>query len=116
MSGGHHRDQDKESTLYVGNLDERVTDKIIWELMTQGGPVVNVHLPRDRVLQTHQGFGFVEMGSEADAEYTANIMNGTKLWGKPIRVNKANADKRISNEANGGGSAGVGAELWVGGL
>jgi splicing factor 3B subunit 4 len=114
MSGGRHQDQDKESTLYVGNLDERVTDKLVWELLVQAGPVVHVHLPKDRVTQTHQGYGFVEMNSEADAEYAANIMNGIKLWQKPIRVNKANADKR--NEAGVGATASVGAELFVGNL
>lgn len=49
---------------------------------------VNVHLPKDRVTQTHQGFGFVEFISEEDAEYAARIMNQVRLYGKPIRVNK----------------------------
>jgi RNA recognition motif-containing protein len=49
---------------------------------------VNVHLPKDRVTQTHQGYGFVEFISEEDAEYAARIMNQVRLYGKPIRVNK----------------------------
>lgn len=37
---------------------------------------------------SHQGFGFCEFFTEEDAEYACRIMNGIKLFGKPIRVNK----------------------------
>ncbi|KAL8811059.1 MAG: hypothetical protein Q9200_002087 [Gallowayella weberi] len=102
------REQDKEATVYIGNLDERATDSLVWELMLQAGRIVNVHLPKDRVTQTHQGYGFVEFISEEDAEYAARIMNQVRLYGKPIRVNKASADKQKTVE--------VGAELFVGNL
>lgn len=102
------REQDKEATVYIGNLDERVTDSLVWELMLQAGRIVNVHLPKDRVTQTHQGYGFVEFNTEEDAEYAARVMNQVRLYGKPIRVNKASADKQKIVE--------VGAELFVGNL
>lgn len=108
MSGARHWEQDKEATVYIGNLDERVSDSLVWELMLQAGRIVNVHLPKDRVTQTHQGYGFVEFISEEDAEYAARIMNQVRLYGKPIRVNKASADKQKTVE--------VGAELFVGNL
>ncbi|ORY71731.1 uncharacterized protein BCR38DRAFT_480220 [Pseudomassariella vexata] len=108
MSGQKHWEQDKEATVYVGNIDERATDALVWELMVQAGPVVNVHLPKDRVTQSHQGFGFVEFNSEVDADYAAKIMNGIKLYGKPLRVNKASADKQKPLE--------IGAELFIGNL
>lgn len=108
MSGAKHWEQDKDSTVYVGNLDERVSDALVWELFLQAGRIVNVHLPKDRVTQTHQGYGFVEFISEEDAEYAARIMSGIRLYGKQIRVNKASADKQRSVE--------VGAELFVGNL
>ncbi|KAK6511503.1 hypothetical protein TWF481_000418 [Arthrobotrys musiformis] len=103
-----HWEQDKDATVYIGNLDERVTDALVWELMLQAGRISNVHLPKDRVTQTHQGFGFVEFVSEEDAEYAARIMNQIRLYGKPIRVNKASADKQKTVE--------VGAELFIGNL
>ncbi|KAF2004455.1 RNA-binding domain-containing protein [Amniculicola lignicola CBS 123094] len=106
--GARHWEQDKEATVYVGNLDERVTDAIVWELMVQVGRVQNVHLPKDRVTQNHQGYGFVEFQTEEDAEYAGKIMNQVRLYGKPIRVNKASADKQKSVE--------VGAELFIGNL
>ncbi|KAK9849405.1 uncharacterized protein MYU51_014303 [Penicillium brevicompactum] len=108
MSGARHWEQDKEATVYVGNLDERVSDSLVWELMLQVGRIVNVHLPKDRVTQLHQGYGFVEFISEEDADYASKIMNGIRLHGKPIRVNKASADKQKTVE--------IGAELFVGNL
>ncbi|PAV23456.1 splicing factor 3b subunit 4 [Pyrrhoderma noxium] len=51
-------DRNQEATVYLGNLDERCTDALIWELMLQAGPVVNVHLPKDRISMAHQGYGF----------------------------------------------------------
>ena len=102
------REQDKEATVYVGNLDERVRDELVWELMIQVGRVVNVHLPKDRVSQTHQGYGFVEFQNPDEAVYAATVMNGIRLYGKPIRVNKATADKNKTID--------IGAELFIGNL
>jgi RNA recognition motif-containing protein len=65
-----------------------VSETILWELFVQAGPVVNVHMPKDRITQNHQGYGFVEFMSEEDADYAIKIMNMIKLYGKPIRVNK----------------------------
>ena len=50
--------------------------------------VVNVHMPKDRITQAHQGYGFIEFMGEDDADYAIKIMNMIKLYGKPIRVNK----------------------------
>ena len=76
--------------------------------MLQVGRIQNVHLPKDRVTQIHQGFGFVEFVSEEDADYAAKIMNQIRLYGKPIRVNKASADKQKMIE--------FGANLFIGNL
>jgi len=55
----------------------------------------------------HQGYGFCEFQTEEDAEYACKIMNQIKLWGKPIRVNKASSDKKQLD---------VGANLFIGNL
>ena len=76
--------------------------------MTQVGPVRQVHMPQDRVSQTHQGYGFVEFDTPASAEYAAKVLNGIRVWGKPIRVNKASADKQKTVD--------IGAELFINNL
>lgn len=45
-------------------------------------------MPKDRITQQHQGYGFVEFMGEDDADYSIKIMNMIKMFGKPIRVNK----------------------------
>ncbi|OZJ04367.1 hypothetical protein BZG36_03203 [Bifiguratus adelaidae] len=101
------QERNQEATVYIGNLEERCTEALVWELMLQAGPVVNVHLPKDRVTQMHQGYGFCEFASEEDADYAMRIMNQIKLYGKPIRVNKASSDKKNMD---------VGASLFIGNL
>ena len=49
-------ERNQEATIYVGNLDPKVTDEILWEFFTQCGPVVNVHLPRDKITGEHTVF------------------------------------------------------------
>ena len=45
-------------------------------------------MPKDRITQAHQGYGFIEFMGEEDADYAIKIMNMIKVYGKPIRVNK----------------------------
>ena len=99
--------RNQEATVYVGNLDEKVDDELLWELMLQAGPVVNVHMPKDKVSGVHQNYGFVEFRSEDDAEYAMKIMNMIKVYGKPIKVNKASQDKLQTD---------VGANIFIGNL
>lgn len=103
-----HREQNKEATVYVGNIHEDVTQQLLTELMNHHGRVRTINMPVDRVNGKHQGFGFVEFASEQDAEYVISILNSTRLYGTAIRMNKASADKQKSVE--------VGAELFVGNL
>ncbi len=44
--------RNQEATVYCGNLDERVRDEILFELMLQAGPVVNVHIPKGSFVHT----------------------------------------------------------------
>ncbi|KAJ6837936.1 splicing factor 3B subunit 4 [Iris pallida] len=107
LLGQHSAERNQEATTYVGNLDPQVSEELLWELFVQAGPVVNVYVPKDRVTNLHQGYGFVEFRSEEDADYAIKTLNMIKLYGKPIRVNKASQDKK---------SLDVGANLFVGNL
>lgn len=105
------KQRNAEATCYVGDLDPQVDEEILWELFLQVGPVSHVHIPSDKVTNQHSGFGFVEFQSENDAEYAAKVMAGVKLFGRPIRINRANASRRA-----GVASLDVGANLFVGNL
>lgn len=107
LLGQHSAERNQDATAYVGNLDPQVSEELLWELFVQAGPVVNVYVPKDRVTNQHQGYGFVEFRSEEDADYAIKVLNMIKLYGKPIRVNKASQDKK---------SLDVGANLFIGNL
>uniref|UniRef100_A0A061QW75 Splicing factor 3B subunit 4 n=1 Tax=Tetraselmis sp. GSL018 TaxID=582737 RepID=A0A061QW75_9CHLO len=107
LIGQHAHDRNQEATVYVGNLDSQMSEELVWELFVQVGPVVNVYLPKDRVTNQHQGYGFVEYQGEDDADYAMKILNMIKVYGKPIRVNKASTDKKTLE---------VGANLFIGNL
>ncbi|KAL0268674.1 UNVERIFIED_CONTAM: hypothetical protein PYX00_010518 [Menopon gallinae] len=107
MAAGPIAERNQDATIYVGGLDDKVTEPLMWELFVQSGPVVNVHMPKDRVTQMHQGYGFVEFMGEEDADYAIKIMNMIKLYGKPIRVNKASAHQKNLD---------VGANIFIGNL
>uniref|UniRef100_A0A0N4ZXL1 Splicing factor 3B subunit 4 n=1 Tax=Parastrongyloides trichosuri TaxID=131310 RepID=A0A0N4ZXL1_PARTI len=104
---GSLQERNQDATIYVGGLDEKVNEAILWELFVQAGPVVSANMPKDRVTNNHQGFGFVEFLSEEDADYAIKIMNMIKLYGKPIKVNKASQSEK---------SMDIGANLFVGNL
>ena len=99
--------RNQDATAYVGNLDEKVSEELLWELMIQAGPIVSVHMPRDKITARHQGYGFVEFRTEHDMEYALKVMNMVKMYDKPIRVNKSSQDHK---------SRDVGAKLFIGGL
>ena len=66
-----------------------------------------MHIPRDKITNEHQGYGFVEFKTEEDADYSIKILHFVKLFGKPLKVNKAGQDKRTQE---------VGANIFVGNL
>lgn len=107
LLGQHSAERNQDATVYVGNLESKASEELLWELFVQAGPVVNVYVPKDRVTNAHQGYGFVEFRSEEDADYAIKVLNMIKLFGKPIRVNKASQDKK---------SVDVGANLFIGNL
>ena len=74
--------RNQDATCYCGNLDEKCTEELLWELMLQCGPVVNVHMPRDKVTGNHQGYGFVEFRME-EASARARVRAHTLLASAP---------------------------------
>ncbi|KAJ0394110.1 hypothetical protein ATCC90586_003975 [Pythium insidiosum] len=99
--------RNQDATVYVGNLDDRVTEELLWELMVQAGSVINVHMPTDKITTRHQNYGFVEFRTEECADYAVKILNMIQLFGKVIRVKKASQDRKNLD---------IGANLFIGNL
>jgi RNA recognition motif-containing protein len=87
--------------LYVGNLSFNSNG----ETFQQFGEVTDVHVVSDRETGQSRGFGFVTMGSAAEAAKAIAEMNGALLDGRPLRVNEA---EERQNRGGGGGGGGGG--------
>jgi hypothetical protein len=73
----------------VGNLAYSIRDESLQEAFSQYGSVTSAKVMMDRETGRSKGFGFVEMGSDAEAQAAINGMNGQPLEGRPLVVNEA---------------------------
>jgi len=90
--------------LYVGNLTFDVTDKDLETLFSQAGAIQSVAVITDRFSGQSRGFGFVEMGSNAEAQAAIQQFNGQDLKGRALKVNEArDRDDRGGSGGGGGG-------------
>ena len=75
--------------LYVGNLPYTVRDGDLEQSFSQFGAVTSAKVMMERDTGRSKGFGFVEMGSDAEAQAAVEGMNGQSLGGRSLVVNEA---------------------------
>jgi cold-inducible RNA-binding protein len=90
--------------LYVGNLTYNVNESDLEALFSQFGTVQSAQIIVDRDTNRSKGFGFVEMGSDAEAHAAIQGLNGQDHDGRNLTVNEAKPREARS----GGGRSGVG--------
>ena len=99
--------------LYVGNLPYSVRDEDLQQSFGQFGAVTSAKVMMERDTGRSKGFGFVEMGSDAEAQAAINGMNGQPLGGRSVVVNEARPMEarppRTGGFGGGGGGYGGGA-------
>ncbi|CAM4667450.1 RNA-binding protein 7 isoform X4 [Lepidochelys kempii] len=86
-------------TLFVGNLDPRVTEELVFELFHQAGPVIKVKIPKDRDGKPKQ-FAFVNFKHEESVPYGMSLLNGIKLFGRPIKIQFRSGSSHASQDGN----------------
>jgi RNA recognition motif-containing protein len=91
--------------LYVGNLSYEVDSSTLEQLFTAHGTVTSAQIINDRDTGRSKGFGFVEMGSDAEANAAIEALNGKDHGGRALTVNEA---KPRENRPSGGFSGGRG--------
>jgi RNA recognition motif-containing protein len=94
--------------LYVGNLSYSVRDESLQQAFAQFGTVTSAKVMMDRDTGRSKGFGFVEMGSDAEAQAAINGMNGQALEGRAVVVNEARPREDRPGGFGGGGRGGYG--------
>ena len=102
--------------LYVGNLPYSVRDSDLEQSFGQFGAVTSAKVMMERDTGRSKGFGFVEMGSDAEAQAAIAGMNGTPLGGRSLVVNEARPMEPRPPRSGGGGYGGGGREGGGGGF
>ena len=92
--------------IYVGNLPFQTTEAELEGVFGEFGEVGEVALITDRETGRPRGFGFAEMGSEAEAQAAIEALNGRELDGRTLNVNEAR--ERTGGGGRGGRGGGYG--------
>ncbi|MGB2986597.1 MAG: RNA-binding protein [Phycisphaerae bacterium] len=91
--------------LYIGNLSYDVSSSDLEALLSPHGTVQSAEIISDRSTGQSKGFGFVEMGSDAEAQAAIAALNGQEQGGRALTVNEA---KPREPRSGGGGGYGGG--------
>ncbi len=75
--------------IYVANIPFNVTEQDVRDLFSDHGEVVSVKIITDKFTGQAKGFGFVEMGSEDDANKAISELNGKPFMGKTLTLAEA---------------------------
>ena len=100
--------------LYVGNLPFSATEEDIASKFSACGTVESAKLITDRDTGRSKGFGFVEMGSDSEAQAAIERLNGQDYGGRPMTVNEARPQEKKPG-GGGGGRGGYGGGRGGGG-
>ena len=92
--------------LYVGNLPYTVRDEDLQQSFGEFGNVTSAKVMMERDTGRSKGFGFVEMGSDAEAQQAIAGMNGQSLGGRSLVVNEARPMEARPPRTGGGGFGG----------
>ncbi len=96
--------------LYVANLSYQTSEAELEEVFQQAGTVSSVQIVMDRETNRSRGFGFITMGSDAEAQAAIEQLNGQDLSGRALRVSEARPreDRPPQKKSFGGGGGGGG--------
>jgi len=90
-------------SIYIGNLSYEVTEGDLTTMFAEYGSVKRVQLPTDRETGRMRGFGFVEMGVDAEETAAIEALDGAEWMGRDLKVNKAKPREERSGGSCGGG-------------
>jgi RNA recognition motif-containing protein len=90
--------------LYVGGLPYATTDASLEGLFSEHGTVHSARVITDRMTGRSKGFGFVEMGSQEEAETASEKLNNSQLEGRTLTVNEAKPRENRGGSSYGGGN------------
>src|SRR3954447_3379228 len=103
------------SKLYVGNLSYNTTSSELEQMFGPHGTVQSAEVIQDRDTNRSKGFGFVQMGSDNEAQAAIAALNGQQQDGRALTVNEAKPREDRPRGGGGGGYGGGGGRSGGGG-
>ncbi|XP_015577443.1 RNA-binding protein 7 isoform X2 [Ricinus communis] len=89
-------------TVYIGNLDERVSERVLYDILIQAGRVVELYIPRDKETDKSKGYAFAEYESEQIADYAVKLFSGLViLHNRTLKFAISGQDKALQNVSSG---------------
>jgi RNA recognition motif-containing protein len=88
-------------SIYVGNLSYEVAQEDLNAVFAEYGSVKRVQLPTDRETGRVRGFGFVEMGTDAEEAAAIDALDGAEWMGRSLKVNKAKPREDRGSSSSG---------------
>ena len=102
--------------LYVGNLLYSVRDNDLQQQFGEYGNVTSAKVMMERDTGRSKGFGFVEMGSDAEAQAAIEGLHGKDMGGRALVVNEARPMEPRPPRSGGFGGGGYGGGRREGGF
>ncbi|CAN7092229.1 unnamed protein product [Brassica rapa subsp. narinosa] len=88
-------------TVYIGNVDERVSDRVLYDILIQAGRVIDLHIPRDKETEKPKGFAFAEYETEEIADYAVKLFSGlVSLYNRTLKFAISGQDKAQSGSGH----------------
>ena len=94
--------------LYVGNLSYQTDSSELEQMFSAHGSVQSAEVVSDRMTGRSKGFGFVEMGTDEEAQKAIAALNGQQSNGRALTVNEAKPREERPRSGGGGGGGGGG--------
>ncbi|KAM9318766.1 RNA-binding protein 7-like [Pholidichthys leucotaenia] len=92
-------EEEADRTVFVRNLDSKVTEELLFELFLQAGPLVKTKIPKDADGR-QKTFGFAVYKHEVSVPYALQLLNGMSLYGRNIQVQLRSGSSHTSSPAN----------------
>lgn len=94
-------EQPTPASLYVGDLDQSITEAVLFEVFNSIGPVASIRVCRDAVTRRSLGYGYVNYLALKDAEQAIEALNYVPVRGTPIRIMWSNRDPAFRKGGSG---------------